>query len=123
MQELAAQTGALTPPLPPPLLRPPPSQLRKFSYERLDGTVAAADRLAAMDRFNRGAIDVFLLSTRAGGLGVNLVAADTCVIYDSDWNPHADLQAQDRCHRIGQARTVLVFRLTTADTVEEQVSA
>jgi len=95
--------------------------LRGFSYERLDGSVPAAERLNAMDRFNKGGVDVFLLSTRAGGLGVNLVAADTCIIYDSDWNPHADLQAQDRCHRIGQKQTVLVLRLTTADTVEESV--
>ena len=67
-----------------------------------------------MNDFNSDkSIDVFLLSTRAGGLGVNLVSADTCIIFDSDWNPHMDLQAQDRCHRIGQSKTVLVFRLAT----------
>merc|ERR1711998_185806 len=56
-------------------------------------------------------VNVFLLSTRAGGLGINLTSADTVVIYDSDWNPQADLQAQDRCHRIGQKKPVLVYRL------------
>merc|ERR1719359_1878224 len=75
-----------------------------------------------MHEFNTDpSIDVFLLSTRAGGLGVNLVAADTVVIFDSDWNPHADLQAQDRCHRIGQTKKVIVYRLATAATVEEKV--
>jgi len=75
-----------------------------------------------MDEFQSdSSIDVFLLSTRAGGLGVNLVAADTCIIFDSDWNPHMDLQAQDRCHRIGQTKTVMVYRLATASTVEEKV--
>merc|ERR1719399_650529 len=67
------------------------------------------------------AIDVFLLSTRAGGLGVNLTAADTCIIFDSDWNPHMDLQAMDRAHRIGQSKRVMVYRLATAATVEEKV--
>merc|ERR1719231_895592 len=66
-------------------------------------------------------IDVFLLSTCAGGLGVNLTRADTVIIFDSDWNPHMDLQAQDRCHRIGQKKTVMVYRLATAATVEEKV--
>jgi len=95
---------------------------RGYSYRRLDGTVSATDRMNAMNEFNTDkSIDVFLLSTRAGGLGINLVAADTCIIFDSDWNPHADLQAQDRCHRIGQTKTVLVFRLATADTVEEKI--
>merc|ERR1719313_3012826 len=75
-----------------------------------------------MNEFNTDkSIDCFLLSTRAGGLGINLVAADTCIIFDSDWNPHADLQAQDRCHRIGQTKTVIVYRLATAETVEEKV--
>merc|ERR1719440_2391117 len=75
-----------------------------------------------MNDFNSDkSIDVFLLSTRAGGLGVNLVSADTCIIFDSDWNPHMDLQAQDRCHRIGQTKTVMVYRLATAGTVEQLV--
>jgi len=95
---------------------------RGYNFRRLDGTVSSTDRMQAMQDFNTDpSIDVFLLSTRAGGLGVNLVSADTCIIFDSDWNPHADLQAQDRCHRIGQTKTVLVFRLATADTVEEKI--
>ena len=61
------------------------------------------------------------MSTRAGGLGINLVAADTVIIYDSDWNPQADLQAQDRAHRIGQKKPVLVYRLCNKGTVEEKI--
>lgn len=61
---------------------------------------------------------VFLLSTRAGGLGINLTAADTCILYDSDWNPQMDLQAMDRCHRIGQTKPVHVYRLATAQSIE-----
>jgi len=61
---------------------------------------------------------VFLLSTRAGGLGINLASADTCIIFDSDWNPHQDSQAMDRCHRIGQVRPVAVYRLLTAGSVD-----
>ncbi|KAL8601344.1 hypothetical protein ACOMHN_054637 [Nucella lapillus] len=64
---------------------------------------------------------VFLLSTRAGGLGINLTAADTVIIYDSDWNPQCDLQAQDRCHRIGQTRAVMVYRLVTANTIDQRI--
>ena len=63
----------------------------------------------------------FLLSTRAGGLGINLQTADTVVLYDSDWNPQADLQAMDRCHRIGQTKPVHVYRLVTEQTVEEKI--
>merc|ERR1712060_963135 len=84
--------------------------------------MSAEERIQGMNEFQRGdAIDVFLLSTRAGGLGVNLTKADTCIIFDSDWNPHADLQAQDRCHRIGQTKRVMVYRLATAGTVEQKV--
>ena len=69
------------------------------------------ERVENIRRFNTDPeIFVFLLSTRAGGLGVNLTSADTVIIYDSDWNPQADLQAQDRCHRIGQKRPVVVYR-------------
>tara|TARA_B110001452_G_scaffold210850_1_gene181286 strand:- start:969 stop:2966 length:1998 start_codon:yes stop_codon:yes gene_type:complete len=96
--------------------------LRGYKFRRLDGSVSATDRMHAMNEFNSDkSIDAFLLSTRAGGLGINLVAADTCIIFDSDWNPHADLQAQDRCHRIGQTKTVIVYRLSTADTVEDKI--
>ena len=95
---------------------------RGCSFRRLDGGISNEMRQQAMDDFNSDkSIDVFLLSTRAGGLGVNLVSADTCIIFDSDWNPHMDLQAQDRCHRIGQKNTVMVYRLATAATVEEKV--
>lgn len=86
---------------------------------RIDGSVSWQDRQESMRRFNNDAnCKVFLLSTRAGGLGINLVAADTCIIYDSDWNPHQDLQAMDRCHRIGQQKPVLVLRLATSQSVE-----
>ncbi|KAF4019108.1 hypothetical protein G4228_011033, partial [Cervus hanglu yarkandensis] len=64
---------------------------------------------------------IFLVSTRAGGLGINLTAADTVIIYDSDWNPQSDLQAQDRCHRIGQTRPVVVYRLVTANTIDQKI--
>ena len=64
---------------------------------------------------------VFLLSTRAGGLGLNLMSADTVIIYDSDWNPQCDLQAQDRAHRMGQKRPVMVYRLVTANTIDQSI--
>lgn len=86
---------------------------------RLDGTTKLADRQESIDSFNRDEeMFCFLISTKAGGLGINLTAADTCIIFDSDWNPHQDLQAQDRCHRIGQTKNVVVYRLLTAGTVE-----
>ncbi len=66
---------------------------------------------------------IFILSTRAGGLGLNLPAADTVIIFDSDWNPQMDLQAQDRAHRIGQTREVRVLRLLGSDTLEEDIHA
>ncbi|EGD74893.1 hypothetical protein PTSG_07121 [Salpingoeca rosetta] len=96
--------------------------LRSFSACRLDGSVSFEDRKEEIRRFHEDdECFVFLLSTRAGGLGLNLVGADTCIIYDSDWNPQVDLQAQDRCHRIGQSKTVLVFRLITANTVDQRI--
>ncbi len=64
---------------------------------------------------------VFLLSTRAGGLGLNLMTADTVIIYDSDWNPQCDLQAQDRAHRMGQKRPVMVYRFITANTIDQKI--
>jgi len=86
---------------------------------RIDGTVGWQDRQRMMDEFNTDPdIFCFLLSTRAGGLGINLVSADTVIIYDSDWNPHQDMQAMDRCHRIGQTKPVHVYRLATAHSVE-----
>ncbi len=92
---------------------------------RIDGTTPQEERRAQMKSFNEDkgpdACNLFLLSTRAGGLGINLVAADTVIFYDSDWNPQMDLQAQDRVHRIGQTRPCLVFRLVSASTVEERI--
>ncbi|KAI8499617.1 hypothetical protein Bbelb_226680 [Branchiostoma belcheri] len=95
---------------------------RQHKYCRLDGTMAYPDRQEQIDTFNRDPeYFVFLLSTRAGGLGINLTAADTVIIYDSDWNPQCDLQAQDRCHRIGQTRPVVVYRLVTANTIDQKI--
>uniref|UniRef100_A0A914ZEU1 Helicase C-terminal domain-containing protein n=1 Tax=Panagrolaimus superbus TaxID=310955 RepID=A0A914ZEU1_9BILA len=93
---------------------------RQYSYERIDGNVRGDLRQAAIDRFSKKDQNkfVFLLCTRAGGLGINLVAADTVIIFDSDWNPQNDLQAQARCHRIGQTKMVKVYRLITANTYE-----
>ncbi|DBA71579.1 TPA: hypothetical protein ACH3X2_001044 [Trebouxia sp. C0005] len=86
---------------------------------RIDGSVSWQDRQEAIRSFNTDPnVFIFLLSTRAGGLGINLTSADTVIIYDSDWNPHQDMQAMDRAHRIGQTRPVLVFRLATAHSVE-----
>ena len=86
---------------------------------RIDGSVQWQERKKQMDEFNTNPeYGVFLLSTRAGGLGINLTAADTVIIYDSDWNPHQDMQAMDRCHRIGQTKPVHVLRLATAHSVE-----
>lgn len=95
-------------------------QLNHYRYERLDGNTSASARNAAVDRFRRESFNrfVMLLSTRAGGLGLNLTAADTVIIFDSDWNPQNDLQAMARAHRIGQTRSVRVYRLLTAKTYE-----
>ncbi|KAL7745982.1 putative ATPase [Sorochytrium milnesiophthora] len=96
--------------------------LRDWSYCRLDGSMAQVDRREAIQVFNEDPMyRVFLLSTRAGGLGINLTAADTVIIFDSDWNPQQDLQAQDRVHRIGQTKPVLVLRLISENSVEEIV--
>mmetsp|Transcript_14219 Transcript_14219/g.29472 ORF Transcript_14219/g.29472 Transcript_14219/m.29472 type:complete len:2502 (-) Transcript_14219:1540-9045(-) len=95
-------------------------KLQKYRYERLDGSTSSSSRSAAVDRFTRKSFKrfVMLLSTRAGGLGLNLTAADTVIIFDSDWNPQNDLQAMARAHRIGQERRVLIYRLLTAKTYE-----
>ncbi|KAH8425857.1 chromatin-remodeling ATPase CHD1 [Aspergillus melleus] len=96
---------------------------RGYTYQRLDGTIAASSRRLAIEHYNApGSSDfAFILSTRAGGLGINLMTADTVVLFDSDWNPQADLQAMARAHRIGQTRPVSVYRLVSKDTVEEEV--
>uniref|UniRef100_A0A3B4UXV6 Proliferation-associated SNF2-like protein n=1 Tax=Seriola dumerili TaxID=41447 RepID=A0A3B4UXV6_SERDU len=95
--------------------------LRGFQYSRLDGKMSYTDRDENMVKFSTDPeVFLFLLSTRAGGLGINLTAADTVIIFDSDWNPQADLQAQDRCHRIGQTKPVVVYRLVTANTIDQK---
>ncbi|XP_072314760.1 chromodomain-helicase-DNA-binding protein 3 isoform X2 [Eucyclogobius newberryi] len=95
-----------------------------YKYERIDGSVTGALRQEAIDRFNApGACQFcFLLSTRAGGLGINLATADTVVIFDSDWNPHNDIQAFSRAHRIGQANKVMIYRFVTRASVEERIT-
>ncbi|KAM0917906.1 hypothetical protein ACQ4PT_009309 [Festuca glaucescens] len=98
---------------------------KKYKYLRLDGHTSGHERGALIDKFNdpNSPAFIFLLSIRAGGVGVNLQAADTVIIFDTDWNPQVDLQAQARAHRIGQKKEVLVLRLETVRTVEEQVRA
>ena len=97
--------------------------MRGLNYCRIDGNTSYEDREQRIDDYNAPGSDkfLFLLSTRAGGLGINLQTADVVVLYDSDWNPQADLQAQDRAHRIGQKREVQVFRLVTEHTIEEKI--
>lgn len=97
--------------------------LRGFQFQRLDGSTKAELRAQAMDHFNAPASDdfCFLLSTRAGGLGINLATADTVVIFDSDWNPQNDLQAMSRAHRIGQQEVVNIYRFVTSKSVEEEI--
>ncbi|KAF2089686.1 SWI/SNF chromatin remodeling complex component [Saccharata proteae CBS 121410] len=99
-------------------------ELRGWNVCRIDGSVAQAERQRQIRAFNKPAAaaaepsDLFLLSTRAGGQGINLAAADTVILFDSDWNPQQDLQAQDRAHRIGQTNNVIVYRFATRNTVE-----
>ncbi|KAF8412678.1 hypothetical protein HHK36_000646 [Tetracentron sinense] len=92
------------------------------TFERVDGSVSVGDRQAAIARFNQDKSRfVFLLSTRSCGLGINLATADTVIIYDSDFNPHADIQAMNRAHRIGQSKRLLVYRLVVRASVEERI--
>ncbi|CCU98428.1 unnamed protein product [Malassezia sympodialis ATCC 42132] len=100
-------------------------RFRGIKYLRLDGSTKPDDRSVLLKQFNdpQSEYDVFILSTRAGGLGLNLQSADTVIIYDSDWNPHQDLQAQDRAHRIGQKVEVRILRLVTEKSVEETILA
>eukprot|EP01064_Diplonema_japonicum_P036290 TRINITY_DN8107_c0_g1_i2.p1 TRINITY_DN8107_c0_g1~~TRINITY_DN8107_c0_g1_i2.p1 ORF type:complete len:1181 (+),score=206.67 TRINITY_DN8107_c0_g1_i2:32-3574(+) len=96
--------------------------LKGFVYLRLDGSTKVEERQYRMELFNNDTrYFCFILSTRSGGMGINLTGADTVIFYDSDWNPAMDLQAQDRCHRIGQTRDVTVYRLTSKHTVEENI--
>merc|ERR1711970_1509831 len=98
---------------------------RGYKYLRLDGTTKTEERGEMLREFNQPDSEyfIFILSTRAGGLGLNLQTADTVIIFDSDWNPHQDLQAQDRAHRIGQKNEVRVLRLMTVNSVEERTLA
>ncbi|RFU77325.1 hypothetical protein TARUN_4877 [Trichoderma arundinaceum] len=97
-------------------------ELRGWKVCRIDGSIAQADRRESIRLFNNDPeYKIFLLSTRAGGQGINLASADTVILFDSDFNPQQDLQAQDRAHRIGQTRPVLVYRLATKGTVEESL--
>jgi SWI/SNF-related matrix-associated actin-dependent regulator of chromatin subfamily A member 5 len=96
---------------------------RELKYCRLDGNTSLDDRETQIADFVApdSDINVFLISTRAGGLGLNLMTANIVVLYDSDWNPQMDLQAMDRAHRIGQKKVVQVFRLVTPNTMEEKM--
>jgi DNA helicase INO80 len=95
---------------------------KQYKYMRLDGSSKISDRRDMVtDWQTRPEIFLFLLSTRAGGLGINLTAADTVIFYDSDWNPTVDQQAMDRAHRLGQTKQVTVYRLITKGTIEERI--
>lgn len=97
---------------------------RGYKYCRIDGSTHYIDRESQIERFQAedSDIKIFILSTRAGGLGINLHAANTVIIYDSDWNPQVDIQAQDRAHRIGQTKVVTVYRFVMEGTVEEKIA-
>lgn len=95
---------------------------RNYKYLRLDGSTKLEDRRDTVADFQtRPEIFIFLLSTRAGGLGINLTSADTVIFYDSDWNPTIDSQAMDRAHRLGQTKQVTVYRMITRGTIEERI--
>ncbi|CAJ0577942.1 unnamed protein product, partial [Mesorhabditis spiculigera] len=96
-----------------------------YKYERIDGSITGQMRQDAIDRFNAPGAQqfIFLLSTRSGGLGINLATADTVIIYDSDWNPHNDIQALSRAHRIGQQNKVMIYRFVTRNSVEERITS
>jgi len=93
-----------------------------YTYVRLDGSVKVEMRQRIVDNFNLNPrIFCFISSTRCGGIGINLTGADCVVFYDSDWNPSMDKQAQDRCHRIGQTKTVHIYWLISLNTIEENI--
>lgn len=92
-----------------------------YTFDRLDGGVRGDLRQQRIDKFNSGKVFAFLLSTKAGGLGLNLTAADTVIIFDNDWNPQNDVQAEARAHRIGQQKEVHVYRLVTKGTYEQEL--
>ena len=96
--------------------------LSGFNYRRMDGNTAIHQRQSTVDEFNKDpTVHVFLLTTKVGGLGVNLTGADRVIIYDPDWNPSTDVQARERAWRLGQNRDVTVYRLMTAGTIEEKI--
>merc|ERR1719272_613423 len=97
--------------------------LRGYRYVRLDGSSSRTQRTLDLRVFNKEGSEVFifLMSTRAGGLGLNCQTADTVILYDSDWNPQVDQQAMARVHRIGQKKKVHIYRFVTGDSVEERV--
>ena len=94
-----------------------------WRFERLDGSVSGTERQRAIDRFSDKNSDsfIFILSTRAGGVGINLTAADTVIVFDPDWNPQNDVQAMARVHRIGQTKTVQIYKLCTKGTYENHM--
>merc|ERR1712098_188400 len=97
-------------------------RIRGHTYLRLDGSTPVTDRQVMIDQYNTdSSIFIFILSTKAGGLGINLTAANTVILHDLDFNPHNDKQAEDRCHRVGQTREVKVIRFTSEDTIEEGI--
>ena len=97
--------------------------MKGYKFEKIQGSVSNKDRQNAIDRFNDPTKnrDFFLLSTKAGGLGINLTSAKVVIIYDSDWNPQNDVQATARAHRIGQKDEVIVYRLITNNTYEAEM--
>lgn len=99
--------------------------LKGYTFVRLDGQTNRIQRMINIGRYNapNSSLFIFLLSTRAGGLGVNLQTADTCILFDSDWNPQSDIQAMGRVHRIGQVKPVTIYRMVSSDTVEERIVA
>merc|ERR1719387_2890227 len=97
-------------------------RFKGYSFLRLDGSTKIEDRKDLVAQYQEpGGPFAFIISTRAGGLGINLTAADTVVFYESDWNPTMDLQAMDRAHRLGQTKKVTVYRLICKDTIEEKI--
>lgn len=93
-----------------------------LKFLRMEGSTAVSERQSLIDEFNRDeSIPIFLLSTKACGLGINLTAADTCIMHDIDFNPFNDLQAEDRCHRIGQKKPVTIYKLVAKDTVDQDI--
>merc|ERR1711981_996659 len=97
-------------------------RIRGHKFLRLDGSTPVQDRQALIDKYNTDTtIFIFILSTKAGGLGINLTAANTVILHDLDFNPYNDEQAEDRCHRVGQTRPVRVIRFISEETIEEGI--